>query len=773
LNVGFRKNVLFNKIFIYFVLAIVCAFCFTLFINAYYITLLQSKTHNKYVNSLSMVSTSVDISFQEILQTTSLLAFSDDVNEILFGTEPLRMDELYRVRSTTNALRIFRTTNSYIQNAYIISRNNELVIDRDGTSSIEEFFDLKYSHELYDMNFWLNLRADRYVRYLVLKPSIVTNRINSSTYNILPIVQFALNDQTFNNIFVVNMNINSIARLLDEHKLTNHSTLFICDNEGNIVCKSGDSEKMGFSDDKLQSILQTKEKNSSFTHENKKYLIIDYDTSLIGFKYHAIVPYEDFYSESIKTLLVPLLILGIGMVIVIALSFLFSKRIYTPIDSLTKLLKENYSSTSNTEDINKNDLEFINKSIYDIIADNKKLTNDLSIAIPYVCERYLLSIFNHNTTFPEQEVNEFLAAYGFTFKHDYFVVIHTTLNFPESFYEIYSKTEYDAVCQDTVLAAKEIFSKLNMTYTFSVSENQICIILNLEHEAQQDDILEVTKQFHQAIESEHSVITIQSGIGQIHEGLNGMYNSYRESLRASSHIAFMTTSVIKCYEAPTEPSINSYYTIEEENKLVNYLIKGDNVSVKELIDNVISKNIEKNISDHSLKELYLQIYNTCVRVLNMRNLCVLELLEEDYLDIYSDMAQISSNRMYKYILLLLENIIELSSNTNNKFDVANLKQYIDSNFNKEIYLDSIAAHFNMTPKYMSKLIKKTLGISFQSYLSSLRISKSKELLTNTSKSISSIAEDVGFNSRYPFIRKFKLLEGITPSEYRTLHRSTK
>ena len=60
-----------------------------------------------------MVSTSVDISFQEILQTTSLLAFSDDVNEILFGTEPLRMDELYRVRSTTNALRIFRTTNSY------------------------------------------------------------------------------------------------------------------------------------------------------------------------------------------------------------------------------------------------------------------------------------------------------------------------------------------------------------------------------------------------------------------------------------------------------------------------------------------------------------------------------------------------------------------------------------------------------------------------------------------------------------------------------------
>ena len=71
---------------------------------------------------------------------------------------------------------------------------------------------------------------------------------------------------------------------------------------------------------------------------------------------------------------------------------------------------------------------------------------------------------------------------------------------------------------------------------------------------------------------------------------------------------------------------------------------------------------------------------------------------------------------------------------------------------------------------MSKLLKKALGIPFKQYITNLRILKSKELLTDSDETIENIALKIGFNSRNTFIRAFKLLEGITPSEYRKNHK---
>jgi AraC-like DNA-binding protein len=59
-----------------------------------------------------------------------------------------------------------------------------------------------------------------------------------------------------------------------------------------------------------------------------------------------------------------------------------------------------------------------------------------------------------------------------------------------------------------------------------------------------------------------------------------------------------------------------------------------------------------------------------------------------------------------------------------------------------------------------------MGLSVTQYLNQFRLTKAKQLLSETDFSITRICFDVGFNSLTHFERVFKHIEGQSPSEYR-------
>lgn len=101
-------------------------------------------------------------------------------------------------------------------------------------------------------------------------------------------------------------------------------------------------------------------------------------------------------------------------------------------------------------------------------------------------------------------------------------------------------------------------------------------------------------------------------------------------------------------------------------------------------------------------------------------------------------------------------------------DVGAIREYINTHFHEDIFLEKLADKYVTSPSYLSRLLKRNLGVSFNTYLANIRIARAKQLLESTSKSVNVIAEETGFNSRNTFIRMFKKHEGIIPSEYRRL-----
>lgn len=94
-----------------------------------------------------------------------------------------------------------------------------------------------------------------------------------------------------------------------------------------------------------------------------------------------------------------------------------------------------------------------------------------------------------------------------------------------------------------------------------------------------------------------------------------------------------------------------------------------------------------------------------------------------------------------------------------------IEMYILDNY-RTITLEKLAAHFNLTTAYLSKMIKKHWGATFSELVQSVRIEKAKELLASTKMRIAEIGTVVGYEDESYFISIFKKRCGITPGKYR-------
>ena len=94
------------------------------------------------------------------------------------------------------------------------------------------------------------------------------------------------------------------------------------------------------------------------------------------------------------------------------------------------------------------------------------------------------------------------------------------------------------------------------------------------------------------------------------------------------------------------------------------------------------------------------------------------------------------------------------------------RKFITENYDKDISLDDVSRHLNLSPYYFSKLFKSETGTTFVEYLTNLRMERAQELLKDESLSIKEICAAVGYADPNYFSRTFKKNVGVTPTVYR-------
>lgn len=109
---------------------------------------------------------------------------------------------------------------------------------------------------------------------------------------------------------------------------------------------------------------------------------------------------------------------------------------------------------------------------------------------------------------------------------------------------------------------------------------------------------------------------------------------------------------------------------------------------------------------------------------------------------------------------------ERSSREKNIFKMQKILNHIEKHYTEKLLLSDISKLENLSLHYLSHLFKKTLGISFQSYMKQLRFEKALNLLTETDSSILDICIASGFSDIKYLNQLFDEYFGCTPGQYR-------
>ncbi|WP_114380934.1 response regulator transcription factor [Paenibacillus prosopidis] len=104
---------------------------------------------------------------------------------------------------------------------------------------------------------------------------------------------------------------------------------------------------------------------------------------------------------------------------------------------------------------------------------------------------------------------------------------------------------------------------------------------------------------------------------------------------------------------------------------------------------------------------------------------------------------------------------------NSKGSIQKIKQYIETHYDQNLSLKSIAAVFYMNPVYLGQLFKKTYGVYFNEFLLQTRMQEAKRLLRQTGLRVYEIADKIGYSNADYFVTQFEKVERKTPSEYRS------
>lgn len=117
-----------------------------------------------------------------------------------------------------------------------------------------------------------------------------------------------------------------------------------------------------------------------------------------------------------------------------------------------------------------------------------------------------------------------------------------------------------------------------------------------------------------------------------------------------------------------------------------------------------------------------------------------------------------------YLLLLLER--DKTPPSKLHWLTLKLKQYADEFFTRDTSLKMLAESYSKNEKYLGRIFKSDMGISFSEYCNLLRLKKAAAMLSSGEEKIIDVALECGFNNVAYFNRLFSRAYGMSPSEYR-------
>ncbi len=105
--------------------------------------------------------------------------------------------------------------------------------------------------------------------------------------------------------------------------------------------------------------------------------------------------------------------------------------------------------------------------------------------------------------------------------------------------------------------------------------------------------------------------------------------------------------------------------------------------------------------------------------------------------------------------------------------VQKVKQYINDHYAESLKLSDLAGLVGMSPVAFSRFFRQRTNRTLSDYIVDIRLGYAARMLVDTSKNISEICYECGFNNLSNFNRTFKAKRNYTPRDFRAMFKKNK
>ncbi|MBP3313871.1 MAG: helix-turn-helix domain-containing protein [Oscillospiraceae bacterium] len=260
-------------------------------------------------------------------------------------------------------------------------------------------------------------------------------------------------------------------------------------------------------------------------------------------------------------------------------------------------------------------------------------------------------------------------------------------------------------------------------------------------------------------------LSVQCGVSAPFHGVHSTYAALRQ---ARFSIPIRESSFIEVYSARPDgddrPGVLSWLTHE---RLYQSIMKNDRKDTGNFI-RILGE--DRYYSAAEAKEVF---YNVRFVIRSTAGELLLPLPEAESLE-------------YAEELRPKENFAVLAQLADTLFDRMNARQettaqnaldavvrYVQENFrNPDLSAMTVANHFSLPLKTVYAAVRDKTELSFNEYLTAVRMKAAARLLCTTAASVDEVGRDCGYPAQSTFYRVFKKFYGESPNRYRSLHLET-
>ncbi len=253
------------------------------------------------------------------------------------------------------------------------------------------------------------------------------------------------------------------------------------------------------------------------------------------------------------------------------------------------------------------------------------------------------------------------------------------------------------------------------------------------------------------------------GVSREHKNLGELKEAYGEALYARKY-AFATGNFITEYShtESTKETVSDE-TIDQFVQMVGTDKLGE-------ADKVLIRILYKTKQGQIEPDYFMSLMNTLVEKICLNYKNILDFEAENISDLKNVYEYDNAGSYYEaisgWIESINERLITEFDDYKNKQKIQKAVRYIQENYDRDLNMAVVSNFISMNYSLFSYVFKQYTGMNFVNYLKTIRINEAKRLLEKTDKKIIEISSLIGYENEKHFMKIFKSVCGVSPSEYR-------